>query len=242
MKSGYIALHRKIQDNFLWREKRVFSKAEAWIDLLMETRWKTEPKEFVIKNKRLVCNYGECLYSLETWARRWGWNKTKVRRVLDLFQKCSMIEYKNETVSVRIRICNYEKYDITRNQNDLKVKRKRNGSETESAPTEQGITRNNKEGLKPPYPPWLNIDLWNEFREFRKSLKAPLTPGGESRLIKTLGNLIQAGGNQDAIIGQSIERGWKGLFQCDAADRPGKRDPYDEPWMRDVEAKPYGTA
>jgi len=178
MKSGYIALHRKIQDNFLWREKRVFSKAEAWIDLLMETRWKTEPKEFVIKNKRLVCNYGECLYSLETWARRWGWNKTKVRRVLDLFQKCSMIEYKNETVTVRIRVCNYERYDIKRNDFDSEVKRKRNGSETEVKPTEERKESKNGKKLKPPYPPWLNIDLWNEFREFRKTMKAPLTPGG----------------------------------------------------------------
>jgi len=142
-KPGYIALYRKIQDNFLWEEKRVFSKAEAWIDILMEARWKEEPKEIVIKNKRLVCNYGQCLYSLETWARRWNWNKTKVRRVLELFQKCSMIVLESVTVSVRITVCNYGQYNPKRNTNETEVKRKRNRSETEVAPTEEGNKEKN---------------------------------------------------------------------------------------------------
>jgi len=32
---GWIKLHRKIQEHWLYQEKRKFSRFEAWIDLLM---------------------------------------------------------------------------------------------------------------------------------------------------------------------------------------------------------------
>ena len=137
MKPGYIALYRKIQDNFLWKERREFSKAEAWIDILMEVRWSQEPESVVIGNTVLTCHYAESLKSLETWARRWNWSKAKVRRVFDLFQKCSMIEYKTETVTTRIRVCNYEQYDPRRNASETQVKRDRNAIETRSDPEEE---------------------------------------------------------------------------------------------------------
>ena len=142
-KPGYIPLYRKIQDNFLWKERRVFSKAEAWIDILMEARFSDEPETFVIGTKLLQCSYGEVLYSMDTWADRWRWSKSKVKRVLDLFAKCSMIELKNETVTTRISVLNYSKYDPRRNGNETQVKRKRNASETHVEPTEEG-----KEGKK----------------------------------------------------------------------------------------------
>lgn len=63
--SGFIALYRKFQDNFLWKERRIFSRAEAWLDILMEARWKSEPEQVLIGNKTLYCNYAECLYSLD---------------------------------------------------------------------------------------------------------------------------------------------------------------------------------
>jgi len=68
---GWIALHRKIQDNFLWKEPRVFSKAEAWIDILMEAQHSPEPQEVGFGMTVLRCNYAECLKSIATWAARW---------------------------------------------------------------------------------------------------------------------------------------------------------------------------
>jgi hypothetical protein len=35
-KMGYISLHRKIQDNWLWTKDKHFTYAQAWLDILME--------------------------------------------------------------------------------------------------------------------------------------------------------------------------------------------------------------
>ena len=133
MHRGYIKLWRKVQKNFLWKEKRVFSKAEAWIDILMEVRHSEEPETIIIKNKILKCYYAESLYSLETWADRWNWTRSKVKRFLVLLSSpgCSMIVTKSETVTTRLKVINYDVYAGMRNADETEVKRKRNASETQ---------------------------------------------------------------------------------------------------------------
>ena len=64
MDRGYFPLWRKFQDHAFWIEPRVFSKAEAWIDILMNTQWKKEPQEVVLGSVVLFQNYGEALKSV----------------------------------------------------------------------------------------------------------------------------------------------------------------------------------
>ncbi len=116
--NGWIALHRKIQDNFLWREKRVFSKAEAWIDILMEVQHSEQPQTVVLGMTVLQCRYGESLKSIGTWAERWGWSESKVRRFFRLLASCSMIEIRNEAKTTRLTVCNYGRYDPKRREDD----------------------------------------------------------------------------------------------------------------------------
>ena len=59
----------------------------------------------------------------------------------------------------------------------------------------------------------MDLDLWKTFKEHRQRLKAPMTQDAENLNITKLEKLIKANGaNQEKIIGQSIELGWKGLF------------------------------
>jgi len=128
---GYIAIWRKIQDHKFYRERRTFSKFEAWIDLLMEAQHKKEPEEIIIGMRELTCNYGESLKSLRTWGRRWNWGEAKVKRFLKLLEKMNQIETKSETVTTRIKIINYDSYDPRQNGYETQAKRKRNASETQ---------------------------------------------------------------------------------------------------------------
>ncbi len=134
-KGGYIALYRKIRENFLWKENRPKTKAEAWIDLCMEARFKQEPGVVVIGMTTLKCQYGECLRSMESWAIRWDWSKSKVKRFFNLLQDCSMIVFKSERVTTRISICNYEVYDIKQNNNEPQSNRNRTAIEPQSNTT-----------------------------------------------------------------------------------------------------------
>ncbi len=107
---GWIKLHRKLKGNFLWKEPRTFSKAEAWIDILFEARYLHDHHEVVIRSKTLYCHYGETLKSIETWAGRWQWNRSAVWRFLKQLAQCGMVITKNEGVTMCVTVCNYETY------------------------------------------------------------------------------------------------------------------------------------
>jgi len=109
---GYIMLYRKFQNNFLWKEKRVLSRAEAWIDILYEVRWeKGDPDKVIIGNKVITCGYAQSLNSQETWAKRWGWTRQKVQRFLNLLKQEGMIEWEPIAgKTIRLKVCNYWRY------------------------------------------------------------------------------------------------------------------------------------
>lgn len=128
---GYIKLHRRIQSNWIWKKKRIFSQAEAWIDILMEVQHSEKVEKVSLGMAILDCHRGESLKSFETWGERWNWHKSKVRRFLTLLQSQNMIELKNEKITTRLKVLQYEEYQGERNTNETQVKHKRNASETQ---------------------------------------------------------------------------------------------------------------
>lgn len=129
---GWISLHRQIQDNWLYKKQRKFSEFEAWIDILLSVNH--ERAKVVIQHEILYCERGQSLYSLDTWGKRWKWDKSKVRRFLNLLKKEHMIETENERKTTRITVCNYDTYQISKNTDETQVKRKRNANETRLTP------------------------------------------------------------------------------------------------------------
>lgn len=177
---GAIFLHRKLRENFLWMEPRVFSRAEAWIDLLMEVRWKDEPEEVVIKNVVMQCGYGESLKSLDTWAKRWRWTKSATRRFFILLEKCGQIDTQSETVTTRIRICNFRELQKLRNADETQMKHKRNADETQMTPEEEskeGKNVKNKENISPEL-----LELSKLFLETQKKNHPSLVKITESKI------------------------------------------------------------
>jgi len=111
MHRGYLALWRKSQDHPFFKERRIYSKWEAWLDMLLEARHKKEPKDVIIGMQVVTCKYGESIYSLQTWGIRWGWSPTKVKRFFDLLTRMNQIRYESVIVTTRVSILNYNKYD-----------------------------------------------------------------------------------------------------------------------------------
>jgi hypothetical protein len=137
--SGWIKIHRSITEHWLYKEKRVFSKFEAWNDVLLTVNF-TESKT-IIKGKLYVIKRGECILSLDSWGKRWSWDKTKVRRFLNLLEKDSMIELFSDNITTHIKVCKYEQYQEKDNANETQTKRKRNSNEIQTQPIEEGKER-----------------------------------------------------------------------------------------------------
>jgi hypothetical protein len=61
-------------------------------------------------------------------------------------------------------------------------------------------------------PPWVPLEAWNAFLENRQLLKAPLTSHGKALIIKRLAAFKAQGEDPKAVLEQSIEWSWRGIF------------------------------
>ncbi|WP_263560002.1 DnaD domain protein [Paenibacillus polymyxa] len=123
---GWIKLHRKIQDHWIYQEKRKFSRYEAWLDMLMMANHKSN--KFLHGNELVVVEKGQFITSEIKLMERWDWGKNKLRLYLDLLEKDGMIIKKSDRKRTTITLCNYGVY---------------HDSETESGPrADHGRTDN----------------------------------------------------------------------------------------------------
>jgi hypothetical protein len=128
--SGWIKIHRSITSHWIYTEKRVFSKFEAWNDILLTVNY-AESKA-MIKGKIYHVKRGESILSLESWGKRWNWEKSKVRRFLNALQSDNMIVIVSDSITTRLTVCNYGTYQDDRNTDETQMKRKRNADETQT--------------------------------------------------------------------------------------------------------------
>lgn len=104
---GWISIHRELQDNWLWKDKP-FSFGQAWIDLLLLANH--EDTKIPYKGEIIVCEKGTVNYSINSLAKRWGWDRKKVRKFLLLLESDEMVITNATTHRTTITIVNYSKY------------------------------------------------------------------------------------------------------------------------------------
>lgn len=85
---GWISIHRKIFDNWLWEEKP-FSKGQAWIDLLLMAN--SSDRKFLLGNELIEVERGSKITSLRKLSERWGWSVKKVNNFLKLLESDGML-------------------------------------------------------------------------------------------------------------------------------------------------------
>lgn len=98
-------MHRKVLDHPLYKEKRTFSKFEAWVDLLLLANHKNN--KFILGNELIEVEKGSFVTSEMKLMERWGWGKSKLRGFLDMLEKDEMIVKKSDRKKTTITICNY---------------------------------------------------------------------------------------------------------------------------------------
>ena len=107
MASGYIKLHRAIQDNPKWLAE-AFSRQQAWIDLLLLANHK--PTVVYIAGHRIDVQRGEVAWSAVNLANRWRWSKSKFWRFMDELERDGQTSHRNAVLTTVISITNYEMY------------------------------------------------------------------------------------------------------------------------------------
>jgi len=125
---GYIKLHRQLQNNWLWQERRSFSKAEAWIDILFLVNH--QEAKVTLGNELITVGKGSRIISVRQLCERWKWSNTKVKAFLDILVADKMIVYKSDTKKTVITVVNWDLYQC---DNDTKTSQKRHDSITDQS-------------------------------------------------------------------------------------------------------------
>jgi len=95
----------------LFTEKRVFSKFEAWIDILLMANH--ADNRFMLGNELIEIKKGQFITSELKLMHNWNWSKSKVRAFLSLLQKDSMIVLTSDKKKTTLTIVKYSDYQVS---------------------------------------------------------------------------------------------------------------------------------
>lgn len=106
---GWISIHRKIRDCWVWKDKETFDKRSAWIDILLSANH-AEGKS-LIDSTIITIPRGNFIISETKLSKRWKWSRKKVSNFLKILESDGMIKLiiKPRKYTM-IEINNYEKY------------------------------------------------------------------------------------------------------------------------------------
>jgi hypothetical protein len=136
---GFIALHRKIRDHWIWKDPEKF---QWWVDILMECNHTNQKVLFGYET--LECNRGQSLNSLDTWAKRWRVDTGRVRRFFELLENEKMIRRENVKKTTRLTICNYDTYNRPRQSNDTQTDSEQISNEFRTTTNNNVLNGNNE--------------------------------------------------------------------------------------------------
>lgn len=116
--SNFLPVNRKFFKHPFWKEKRTFSKSEAWLWLIAEARFEESQATELIGGKLVSWSRGQLPASVRHLADKWEWSKGKVEDFLNVLEKkMYQITRHQDAGQTIITLCNYELYNGFGQQN-----------------------------------------------------------------------------------------------------------------------------
>lgn len=214
----YISLHRDIQDHWIYKEDRVFSRYEAWLDLVMMANH--APWKFVLWNELVEVQRWEFISSELKLMKKWGWGKTKIRCFLDILSKDEMIVKKTDSKKTSIFILNYDKYQDSQTTKKPRSDRVQTDCRPRSDTNNNVNNSNNENNKETIYIPEFSKDFQETYKSWikdRKDRKKPVTEKAIELQLKRCRKWGEA--KSISIIQKAIEKWWSGLEDYDSKNQ-----------------------
>ena len=163
--SGWIKLHRKILDNWIWDDPE---KLRAWIDILLMVNH--EDKQIPFDGHIVTIHKGQRLTSLLKLSERWGWSRNRVDRFLRLLEEAKMVTADRTPNGTVLTVINWALYQDERDTNGATDGATNDTTVGATVGTQTRMNKNDKEGEEgggyttPALPPSLE-DIKTECRE-----------------------------------------------------------------------------
>lgn len=151
--NGFIKIYRSLFKHVFWKEKREYSKFEAWLWMLIHARYIEEP-EYLEEAKDYVYR-GELFGAERFLQNKFGWkSKKKVHEFLKLLVNYKMIERRGSIITLK----NYRFYNPNFEINEEPGAEP--GTEPGTEPHEEpgNLSKNNT-----------IVELWNRYKNWGKN-------------------------------------------------------------------------
>ena len=201
----YIKLYRKVMENAVFLELP-YDRWHAFEFLVLKAR--RFPTITILKGKPIKLEVGQLIYGEDALARKWGWSRGKVKRFLDMLENLEMIKKNGTPYGTVITIENYTKYQGDCSCDDTPP----DTPDSTSDGTHKKKDKKDKNDIYTCVPEELK-PAFMEFAKMRNKIKKPLT--SEDSVKRQLSKLYKLGKTteeQIAILHQSVDNCWQGLF------------------------------
>lgn len=200
MNHGWIKLHRKIQDNPLWRCEP-FTRGQAWVDLLLLANH--NDNFFYKRGVKVDIQRGQVGVSEVGLSDRWKWSRNKVRKFLNDLEKEQQIKQQKTNVTQIVTIINYSQYQEKEQQTEQQkdTKRTAEGQQKDTNKNDKNVKKekNEKKRFSPPS----LTEIQNYFKEKIKEMNSNLDAKNEA--IKFESHY----GAKGWMVGKNKMKDWK---------------------------------
>ena len=168
---------------------------------------------------------GQFIFGRKTAAKELNMDTSNVRNRMKKLKTIGNVDMQPDTHYTIVTIINWGSYQVKEEKKDRQVDTQRtpkgHPKDRQVDTDKKNKNEKNEKKKETPLPPWLNSQAWNDYKEHRKSLKFKMTPRAEELAIKKLEKFKTSGNDPTDVICQSIEMGWKGLFEIKGNNKKG---------------------
>jgi hypothetical protein len=193
MSVGWITLHRKIKDHWVFDNPEYF---KAWVSILLDVNH--DDNKVMIGGELLTCKRGESLNSVETWVRIFGksWTKSKVRTFFKMLESDSMIATKGMRKTTHLSVCNYDTYQSSSHTDRTEIAHRSHTDRTQIY-TNNNVNNYNNENNNKKNTCMTFDNFWNlyEKKGNRKTAKSRFDKIGEDDrklILESLGRYVKS--------------------------------------------------
>lgn len=223
MANGWIKLHRCLLDSAVFTNPDLL---KVWVWCLLKASHKGH--QTVVGLQTVELEEGQFIFGRKVAGEELKMNESKVYRLIKQLESLGNVNIKPNNKYSLVTIEKWGLYQDGFGESEQQSEQQMNNKRTtdeQQMNTNKNVkndknVKNVKNNIYAQVPEELVIPL-KEFEKHRKNLKAPLTDHGLKLLISKLQKL--SGGNVQtmiAILNQSIEQGWKGVFELSKPKKP----------------------
>ena len=137
MEKGWFKIHRRFFNSTIWNEERMYSRAEAFMDLIYMARF--EAKREIIQNRVIELQPGQIPAARRLLMKRWNWGSSKVNNFLKLLELEGTINRTMNQGQTVITLCNYCEYQDIQTKNEPQIEPSTNHRRTIDEPSIKNI-------------------------------------------------------------------------------------------------------